>query len=458
MLRQIIVFILLSFSALCVAGSNTNSIVDIKEWHTDNGARVLYVYAPELPMVDINLVFAAGSAYDGNNYGIAALTSAMMDEGTVNMNTDAIAETFENVGAIFGSGAGRDQASLSLRSLTQAQYLTPALKAFSEVIAHPTFPQKNLTRVKTETQTAIKERMQNPSAIASETFSQLVYGSYPYAHPVIGDSKTVDAITKNQIKQFYKQYYVGNNALIVIVGDVKREQAEQIANQIIAELPAGSKATALEPASINAGPIDKHIQYPATQTYIRIGNLATKYNNPINYALSVGNYILGGGPLVSKLFSEVREKRGLSYNVRSGFNLQQENGTFAISLQARSDHAAEAITVSRDVLQNFIKNGPTTTEVEKAKQSVIDSFINRLQGNGRILSAVSMIGFYNLPLDYLDTYRKKVKQVTLDDINQAFRKTINPEQLITVTVGPEADKQTQDELQMSENALISVTW
>ena len=445
-------------TVFCSMSFAANPVVDIKQWKTENGAKVLHVYLPEIAMVDINVAFAAGSARDGNNYGIAHLTNTMLNEGTVKHSASEVAESFEKVGAKFYTQASVDNATLALRSLTDNKYLQPALTNFAEVLAQPDFPKNNFSRVKNETLTAIQESKQNPSQVASETFYELVYGDYPYGHPVIGTESNIKEIELNDIKKFYQKYYVAANAVIVIVGNIKRDQAELIANQIMTDLPKGKKAEALPPPGYQAGPRHKQIQFPSSQTYIRIGNLGTKYNDPINFALDVGNYILGGKPLVSRLFTEVREKNGLTYNIHSGFNLFQETGTFAIGLQTRNDTTNKAIDLSNQVLDEFMKSGPSKAEVDKAKQGIIDSFPNNISNNSKILSAVTTIGFYDLPLDYLDTYRDNISAVTVKDINQAFNKVINPKQLITVTVGASNKTQTREAIVTAENKMLPVSW
>lgn len=458
-MRQFIMLIIgIATLQICTVAVAAKPVVDIKQWQTENGAKVMHVYLPEIPMVDISVVFAGGSARDGGNYGIAYLTSNMLNEGTVKKSASEVAEAFEKVGAGFGASAGLDKATVSLRSLTDNKYLQPALSNFAEVLTQPDFPAKNFDRVKSETLTAIQETKQNPAQIANEAYYKLVYGDYPYGHPVFGNETSIKESSIDDIKRFYKKYYVASNALIVIVGNVKRDQAEQIANQIITELPKGKKAQPLQSPAYHAGPRNKQIRFPSSQTYIRIGNLGTKYNDPLNFALDVGNYILGGKPLVSRLFTEVREKNGLTYNVHSGFTLHQETGTFTIGLQTRNDSAKKAIDLSTEVLNKFMSQGPTAEEVKKAKQGIIDSFPSNISSNSRILGAVTSIGFYDLPINYLDTYRDKISAISVKEINSAFKKVVKPQQLITVTVGASSKTQAKEAIKVSEASMLPVSW
>ena len=435
------------------------AILDIQTWQTENGAKVMYVYLPEIPMVDIRIVFGAGSARDDNHHpGIAYLTNQMLNEGSVHHSALQLAETFETVGAKFMTGAGLDYASVNLRSLTDSRYLQPALAGLAEIVAHPDFPESALHRVKNETLTAIQVNKQNPAAVADELFYQSVYADHPYGHPILGYDHSIQALTLDHIKKFYKKYYVAANALIVIIGDVKRDLAEQIANQIITELPKGQKAPPLPAPIQHDGHHNKQLSFPASQTYIRIGSLATDYHDPINDALQVGNYILGGKPLISRLFTIVRGEHGLSYNIASSFTPYASPGIFIIGLQTRNNTAKQAIDLSIAVLNQFMQQGPSADEVKKAKQGIIDSFLNHISSNANILDIITTIGFYELPLNYLDTYQERIAAITVADINAAFKKVINPSQLWTVTVGGFNKISSDTHVKTTNISMLPVVW
>ena len=255
------------------------------------------------------LFLRAGSARDGAQYGIANFTNALLDEGTTSQTANEIAENFEKVGAIFSLNTDLDKASINLRTLNDKKFLQPALTNLSEVISHPAFPERSFNRVKNEILTLIDRQKSSPSTIASNAFYQLIYGNQPYGHPIIGTEDTIKKIQITELKNFYKQYYVANNAIIGIVGDISRDEAKSIANQLVHDLPSGTQANALASPIYQPNTKQKHIQYPSTQTYIRIGEFGTKYNSPYKFQLLVGNYILGGKPLSSRLFKQVRERK-----------------------------------------------------------------------------------------------------------------------------------------------------
>jgi zinc protease len=414
---------------------SNEKVLNIEEWKTRNGAQVLYVHLKELPIVDINITFNAGSARDGKLYGLASFTSAMIGEGTKSLNADQIAEKFDTTGAQFGTDSSRDAATISLRSLSDSKQLDPSLDTFVEVINDVTFPKDSFERIQKQTLQSLKLQQQNPSTVASIAFYKALYGDYPYGHNPMGDADSVTKITIDDVKSFYENYYVANNATIAIVGDIDRGEAEKIAMELVYKLPAGNTAPPLPPVASSKNNI-VHVEFPATQTSIRIGQLGIKRDDPDYFPLYVGNYILGGGVLVSRLFTEVREKNGLTYNVSSGFIPMKNTGPFIIGLQTRNQVKTQAIDLTNSILSDFIEKGPSGSELTAAKNNLIGGFPLRIDSNSSIASNLILIGFYNLPLDYLDTYRDNINKVSASDIEKSFKKHIDPKQLITVTVGP----------------------
>ena len=426
----------LTFS-MAAHASDPTQVLPIEHWQTNNNANVYYVDLPELPIIDIDVIFNAGSAYDGKQFGVANLTNQMIGQSARHLSADQIAESFDNVAAVFDSDTRRDSATIHLRSLTRADLLQPALKTFTTVITEPNFDSKSFKRVKEQTLQVILQAEQTPGTIANNLFFNTIYHNYPYAHATVGDSKTVAKLTPEKLLAYYKKYYVGSNATIVIVGDIRQAQAKQIVNQIIGKLPKGKPAISLSKPTYQPKEKNVHINYPASQTYIRIGELGVSRKNKDYIPLYVGNYILGGGVLVSRLFKTVREEKGLTYNIYSFFIPLEQKGPFLVTLQTRNNATKEAISLIKTQLQNFLDDGPTASELTAAKQNIIGGFPLLLDSNSAILSQVANIAFYKLPLDYLDTYRDKVNDVTLNNIKNAFNRQINIKDMVTVTVGKE---------------------
>jgi zinc protease len=273
--------------------------------------------------------------------------------------------------------------------------------------------------------------MTRPDSIAGKAFWAAMYPEHPYGRTATPES--VAALSRDDLVAYYARYYVAANASITLVGDISRAEAERFAEAIAAGLPKGAPATLPAPPTVVPGKAVK-LEHPASQAHIHIGMPAIKRGNPDFFPLIVGNYTLGGGGFVSRLMKEVRDKRGYAYSVSSYFNPLRQAGPFQIGLQTKRAQAKDAIALSCDVLDRFLKDGPSAEELAAAKANLTGSFPLRLDSNKKILDNVAMIGFYGLPLDYLDNYQKKVQAVTVDDVKRAFSSYVRPADLMTVTV------------------------
>ena len=215
--------------------------LNIQSWSTAEGARVLFVEARELPMFDLRLTFAAGSSQDGDVPGLATLTNAMLNEGVAGKDVTAIAQGFEGLGADFGNGSYRDMAVATLRSLSTPDKREPALKLFAEVVGKPTFPDDALKRIKNQLLAGFEYEKQNPGKIAGKALFNQLYGNHPYAHPSDGSAESIPGISLAQLRAFHAKAYAAGNAVIALVGDLSRAEAEAIAAQVSSALPRGRR-------------------------------------------------------------------------------------------------------------------------------------------------------------------------------------------------------------------------
>ena len=410
---------------------------EIQHWQTEKGAGVYFVEAHELPMVDIQVIFDAGSSRDTGKPGLAALTGNLLAEGAAGLSADAVSRNFENLGAIYGHDTGNDFALISLRSMSDPEKLTPALKNFKQVVLRPDFSQDAFKRQRNRTLIAIRQKQQSPGELARDAFYAAIFGDHPYAAPVEGTEESLQRIATEDVIAFHKKYYVAGNAIIAIVGDLDRARAENLANDLAGEMIQGEKAPPLPEVSALTAAKTITIHHPSTQTHILVGQPGVKRLDPDYFPLYVGNYILGGGSMVSRLFEEIREKRGLSYSAYSYFLPMRQPGPFVAGLQTRTDQAQEALQLLREQLRLFVEKGPTGAELVAAKKNITGSFPLRIDSNSNIAGYLGVIGFYGLPLDYLDTFTKKVESVTVEQIKDAFKRRLSPDKVVVVTVGPE---------------------
>ena len=409
--------------------------LNIQTWRTTEGAKVLFVAAPELPMFDLRVTFAAGSSHDGQQLGVAMLTNAMLNEGIAGKDVTQIAEGFENLGANFGNGAYRDMAVVSLRSLSAPEQRTPALALFSEVIGRPTFPEDSLARIQNQLLAGFEQQKQNPGKLASLALFEHLYGSHPYAHASEGNAQSIPAIDSTALRAFHARAYSAGNAVIALVGDLSRSEAEAIAKQVSNALPQGpaiAKLVQAEPPKAAR----QHIEFPSAQTTLMLAQLGIDRQDPDYPALYLGNQILGGGGFGTRLMEEVREKRGLTYGVYSGFSPMQARGPFMINLQTRAELSEGTLQLVQDILRQYLAEGPTQQELDNAKRETAGSFPMSTASNADIVGQLGAIGFYDLPLTQLEDFMAQVQAQTVDSVKAALQKHLSAEDLLIVSAGP----------------------
>ena len=426
----------------CAGFAPAHAALQIQSWTLTNGAKVLFVENHSIPIIDVSVEFDAGSRRDPlGKAGTSDLTNAMLARGLREvvapvaepaMTEAQISDAFADTAAQRGGGAGGDRAGATLRTLSSRAERDTSVALLARILAHPSFPENFFARDKARMISSIKEDDTKPEAIAGKAFWRVLYGSHPYAQQETVAS--VESITRDELVAFHNTHYVANSAVIAMIGDVTRTEADAIAQQLTSRLPQGAPLPALPKVEL-APAQEEHIAHPASQAHILTGVPAIARGDADYFPLMVGNYTLGGGGFVSRLTREVREKRGLSYSVYSYFNPMAQPGPFQAGLQTQKEQTDEALKVVRDTMASFLRDGPTAQELKAAKDNLIGGFPLRIDNNRKILDNIAAIGFYNLPLDYLDTWTAKVEKVTIADIKAAFQRKLALDRMSTVIVG-----------------------
>ena len=423
-------------SLLCLPLSAQAALV-IQNWQTPQGARVFFVESHELPMLDISVDFSGGSARDpAGKEGLAQLTHGLLDQGAGGLSDTEIAHRLADVGAELGGAFDRDRAGVTLRTLSSSAEKTAALELLVRVLQQPEFPQAVIKREKQRLISGIHEAEADPGTVADKAFYRAVYGTHPYAHDEAGDPAAIEKFTRSELQAFYRTYYSAPNAVIALMGDISRAEAEAIATRLAAGLSKAVRVADL-PKPAPAPVSDARIAHPSTQSHVLVGAVGMARGDPDFFPLYVGNYVLGGGGFDSRLMKEVRDKRGYAYSASSYFMPMQAAGPFQLGLQTKIEQTDAALKVAKDTLRQFIAEGPSEAELTQAKANLTGGFPLRIDSNKKILDYLSVIGFYNLPLDYLDTWVNKVDAVDVAAVKQAFARRIDPDKLVTVVVGAE---------------------
>lgn len=418
-----------------LAADTATGLPEIQTWRTDNGARVLFLADDSIPMVAARVTFSAGAARDDDRPGQARLTAEALLAGAGERDADAIAEGFDRYGAEIDTGAARDMAWLSLTTLAAADQREPVSDLAGEVLADPAFPGDDVERLIGQQRTELRRERQSPGAIASRRFWETAYEGHPYASNPLGTNESLDELGPDALEAFHERYYVGDNATVALAGDIDRDEAEAMAEALVGGLPAGEAPAAIPPAPELDEDVTVRESFPSSQVHITIGRPGFARDYTDEAAFDVANHVFGAGSFTNRLFREVREKRGLVYGVRSRATPMAAEGPFRIGLQTRGDQEEEALRVVRDELDRFLADGPDADETEAAVDNITGGFPLSIDANSDLVGQLSVIGFYDLPLDRLEAYPRAVADVDADAAHDAFTGVVGDRPRVTVIVG-----------------------
>lgn len=425
-----------------------SAALPVQQWTQASGVSVYLVESHAIAMVDLQIDFDAGGRRDPpGKAGLANVTAGLGSKGVLALGAsgsalpaldeNGLSEAWADLGASFGAGATSDRMSFSLRSLTYPDLLAKAVQLAARQLGAPAFPEAVWLRERGRLSAAIKESNTRAATVAGRAFSAAVYGPHPYGFEITED--TLAQIGVADMQRVYASLIRPCRATVSIVGAVTRAQADQMVGELFTHLAPGSSscpalARVPEIAPL-AQAVERRISFDSAQAQVLIGQPGFKRDDADFFALTVGNYILGGGGFVSRLTDEVREKRGLTYSVYSYFAPGLHAGAFTVGLQTRPDQADQALAVARDVLDRFVRDGPTQAELDAAKSNLIGGFALRIDSNRKLLDNLSNIAWNKLPLNYLDTWTQQIEKITVADVRAAFARKLQPERMVAVVLG-----------------------
>ncbi|TMH47527.1 MAG: insulinase family protein [Betaproteobacteria bacterium] len=417
---------------LAVAAS-AEAGVKINHWIAESGARVNFVESHALPIVDVAVEFAAGSAYDSREQaGLARLTLAMLRAGSSRYSETEASRRIADAGAQLHENFDLDRAGFALRSLSSEAERKTATQTLADMLQSPLFPAEAFEREKARAIANAREAETQPDRVAERRLYALMYPAHPYGFSETPD--TLASIGREDLARHYRNCYGSARAVVTIVGDLDRDAAKALAEELTSRLSKGTDS-ALAPVVTPPAGAALRVAHPSTQSHVLLGVAALTRADPDYFPLFVGNYSLGGGGFMSRLLREIREKRGYAYSVYSYFRPYEREGPFQVGLETRRDQAREALELARSVVGEFVTHGPTEAELKAAKKSLVGGFPLRIDTNRKILDQIAVIGFYRLPLDWLDEFPARVQGVTLAQVKSAFARRIDPEKLSIVVVG-----------------------
>ena len=422
---------------LCLSFSiHAQAVPNIQTAQLDNGLKILLIEAHNVPMVSMQLTMPAGSRFDmANKAGSASLLAAMLSDHTAKHNDTAWAEWLDSEAIRLGSSVNRDSLSLSLTTIKEG--LNVGLDALSEALLKPGWSKKRFSILREDSIASAIKSEEDPGTQAANATAALLYASHAYGHRPSGTASTLKNITLSDIQTLYKKQLKPVGSVLAVSGDISMQELLVLLTPRLKTWHGRPDVAALDIAS---PPVvsnqTRQIPLPTTQTLVQFSRLGITRSDDAFFPLFVLNHVLGGGGFGSKLMEEVREKRGLVYGVYSYFMPLAAPGPFVITLQTRAEQAAQAANVVRDVMRELADGKINKQQFNASKNNLVGSFAQRMDSNRERVGLLAMIGFYQMPLDYLQNWTAKVESVTLAQVQSAARTYLQPETWNVIQVGP----------------------
>ena len=432
-LKEYLFFVLLLFAIHCSLFTDAFAL-DAKRTVLPNGLTVLHSENHNLPIVMVTLMIKAGQRYEpGEKAGLANLSAELLTEGTKNRSSREISGEIDFIGASLNASAGNDFTTITLSVLKKD--VDKGFELFSDILLNATFPQAEIDRKREMIKGSLRQQEEDPSFLAGRAFKKEVFGEHPYGRLIEGSTDTLDTITKDDLVAFYAGFFLPNNAILSIAGDLTSDELDSVMKKYLgawkkADLPLISRADIDGKKAKSIIKIDRDL----TQANIIVGHLGISRENPDYYAVSVMNYLLGGGGFSSRLMQSVRDKMGLAYDVHSFFSAYKEEGSFQIGVQTKNESANVALDEIFKQIERIRSEKVSDEELSDAKAYLTGSFPRRLDTSRKIADFFASVEFYGLGADYIEKYPSYINSVTKEDVLRVAKKYLNTEHYVLVVV------------------------
>jgi len=428
-----LISICLLLTAYCLLSSNADAL-NAKRSVLPNGLIVLHSENHSLPIVMVTLLVKAGQISEPKDKaGLANLVAELLTEGTKHRTARDISEEIEFIGASLDASAGSDYTIITLSVLKKDIY--KGFELFSDILLNPIFPQEEVERKKVLIKGVLRQQEEEPAFLANRAFKKEVCGEHPYGRLIEGSVETIEGIKRDDLLRFYSDYFLTNNSIVSIAGDLTTDELNSLMKKYLSDwrkvdLP-------LKTVSLLEGKKIKKvvkIERDLTQANMILGQTGISRDNPDYYAISVMNYILGGGGFSSRLMQSIRDKMGLAYDVDSSFISNKEGGMFKVEVQTKNESANLVISEVLKQMERMRKEYVSAEDLSEAKSYLTGSFPRRLDTNRKIADFLAYVEFYNLGLDYVEKYPDYINSVTKEDVIRVARKYLAPENYVLVVV------------------------
>lgn len=399
-----------------------------------NGMQVIAVLHHEQPVVSMRLLVRAGSAQDPQGKpGVADLAAALLDQGTTTRSSQDIADQIDFIGGALGAGAGTDLTFANTVVLKDS--FAFGMELLNDVVRNPAFAPEEIDRQKEQAISSLRVSSRDPDYIADAVFNRLVYGFHPYGMPGGGTAETISRISRADLLEFHRQFFVPNNMVLAVVGDVTSDEAFSTADRVFGNWPRAEipvrRVTELPAATRRLVIIDKP---DSVQTEIRIGALAIPRKHPDYLAWDLAVKVLGGEG-ANRLHQVLRSARGLTYGAEADTDARKDAGAYVAQTDTRTETTAEALRLAVDEFTRLQREKVGVRELGEAQAYLSGSFPLTIETPNEIATQILNVAFYELPEDEVGSFRERVLSVTPDDIQRVARAYIRPDRLSIVLVG-----------------------
>jgi len=399
-----------------------------------NGLQVIAVLHHEQPAVSMRLLIRAGSAADPKEKaGVAHLTATLLDQGTTTQSAGQFNDAIDFIGGAVNTGAGSDLSYANM--VVMKDSFDSSLRMLSDMIRHPAFADEEIARQRQQILSSLQVSFDDPDFIANAVFDRLVYGFHPYGMPQSGTPETLAAITRADLVAFHQKYFVPNNAILAIVGDVTAEEAFASVRRVFGDwerrdvpaVPTADPPSATRRVLVVNKP-------DAVQTEVRVGHVGIPRNHQDYMAVNLAIRILGGEGS-NRLHQVLRTARGLTYGAQADFDTYKESGDFQAETNTRTAATGEVLRLIVEEFWRLQRDRVSERELSDAKAYLMGSFPLTIETPNAIAMQIVNVVFFGLPIDQLQTFRDRVNAVTVDDVQRVARLYLKPDRLSVVLVG-----------------------
>jgi zinc protease len=424
---------------LAVLAAPTAQATEVQRVVSDSGVTAWLVEDHANPVISMSFAVRGGAASDPEGKaGLANLVSGLLDEGAGDLRSQDFQARLAEKAIKLSFDASSDHFYGSLRTLSE--HRDEAADLLSLALTKPRFDKTAVERIRSQVLANIASRSTRPSARANRALDRLMFPDHPYGHHVSGTKTSVKAITRPDLQRFAESRFARERLIVGVAGDITPADLKTWLDAAFGDLPAeGAALPAVSETTARATGERVVIEQDTPQAWVAFAHGGVARDDPDYYAATLVDYILGGGSFASRLFEEVREKRGLVYSVYTYLNSMDRASVYGGGLGTSNTQVAKAVEVVRDEWRRLAGNGPTAAELADAKTHLKGSFPLRLSSTKQIADILVAMQRENLGIDYIDERKALIDAVTLADAKRVAAEMLAPDNLTFVVVGQPTD-------------------